>query len=170
MDIYLILLIAYLIFVFFLIVLPFFYGAPFDTTSRKTLQKMIKLAKIKKGDKVADLGSGVGTIVIKLARNPLVKEAHGYEINPFFVWISRKRIRRLGLEKKAFIHQKNFMKADFSKYNVIFIFQIWYVMNWLESKLKKSMKKGSKVVSNTWKFKNWKPKKKDGNAYLYVVS
>ena len=145
------------------------YGAPFESTSTKTLRKMIEFSKIKKGEKIADLGSGSGKIIIEFAKLPAVKEAHGFEINPLLVWISRRKIKKLNLEGKAFIHRKNFWKQDLSKYDVISIFQIVYVMKKLERKLKKELKKGSRVVSNTWKFPNWKLEKHEGDVYLYEV-
>lgn len=152
-----------------LFVSPFVYGAPFETTNTKTLKKMIEFSKIKKGEKVADLGSGNGKIVIEFAKLPAVKEAHGFEVNPLLVWISRRKIKKLNLEGKAFIHRKNFWKQDFSGYDLIIIFQIGYIMKRLGKKLKKELKKGSRIVSNTWEFKNWKPKKHEGNVYLYEV-
>jgi hypothetical protein len=117
---------------------------------------------------MADLGSGNGKIVIEFAKRGA--EAHGFEINLILVWISRMRIRKLGLQKKAFIHWKNFFKQDFSDFDIITSFQIIYLMPGLENKLKKELRKGAKVISNTWKFPHWKPKKRLGDVYLYVKS
>jgi len=154
-----------IVFIFLLL----FVGAPFDITHRKELRKMIELSKIKKGEKVVDLGSGNGKVVIEFAKLKNVKEVHGFEINPFFVWISRRRIKNLKLEKKAFIHWKNFWNCDLGEYDVVIVFQIMSIMKKLEKKLKKELKKGSSVLSNEWKFPNWKPKKKEGKVYLYEV-
>ena len=154
---------ALLFSVFFL--WPFLFGAPFEPTSDKKVKKMIRLAKIKKGDKAVDLGSGDGRIVIALAKAGA--EAHGYEINPFLVLLSKYKIKRAGLKGKAFIHWKNFWKISFRKYDVIMMFQFKTIMHRLEKKLKKELKPKSRVVSYYWKFPNWKPKKKIENIYLY---
>ena len=114
------------------------------------------------------LGSGNGKIVIEFAKHGA--EAHGFEINPILAWISKLRIKSLGLQNKAFIHRKNFWKQDFSNFDIITSFQISYVMPGLEEKLKKELKSGSKVISNTWRFPNWKPKKKIGAVYMYEKS
>jgi cyclopropane fatty-acyl-phospholipid synthase-like methyltransferase len=159
-----ILIIILLIFFFWLS--SFFFGAPFQPSSNKAVEEIIKLAEIKKGQKIADLGSGDGKIVIEFAKYGA--EAHGFEINPFLVWLSKRKIKKLGLEKKAFIHWKNFFKQNFSEFNVITSFQISYIMPELEEKLKKELKKGSKVISNTWTFPKWKPKKRLGHVYLYI--
>ena len=158
-----------LIFIFFFILLPLIIGAPFESTNEKTLRKMIKFSKVKKNEKVADLGSGNGKIVIEFAKLPAVAEAHGFEINPFLVWFSKRKIKKLGLENKAFIHWKNFWNQNLSEYDVIIVYQIILIMKKLERKLRKELKKGSRIISNTWKFPNWKPKKQDRDIYLYEV-
>jgi len=158
-----------LISIFFFILLPLIIGAPFESTDKKTLRKMIEFSEVKKKEKVADLGSGNGKIVIEFAKLPVVAEAHGFEINPFLVWFSKRKIKKLGLQDKAFIHWKNFWNQNLSEYDVIIVYQIVLIMKKLERKLKRELKKSSRVVSNTWKFPNWKPKKVEGEVYLYEV-
>lgn len=148
-------------------VVPFIFGAPFEPSRKRAVEKMLKLADIKKGDKMADLGSGEGRLVIEFAKKGA--EAHGFEINPALVLLSKRKIATRKLNGKAFIHLKNFWKVDLSKFDIITLFQINYVMPKLEEKILKEMKKGSKIVSNTWKFPNLKPKKSIGDIYLYEV-
>lgn len=162
----LLIIIIILLLIFAIWISSCFFGAPFQSSSNKELKEILVLAKPNKKQKIADLGSGNGKIVIEFAKRGI--EAHGYEINPLLVWLSRRRIKNLGLQKKAFIHGGNFMNTNLSKFNVITSFQISYIMPGLEKKLKRELKKGSKVISNTWKFPNWKPKKKLGHVYLYV--
>ncbi|MEX0932811.1 MAG: class I SAM-dependent methyltransferase [Candidatus Pacearchaeota archaeon] len=145
----------------------FIFGAPFEPTDRKTLERMVKFAGKNKSKKVVDLGSGSGTIVMEFANHGF--RAEGYEINPLLVFISRRKIKKLGLEKLAKIHQGDYRKVNLSKFNIVCIFQISYVMKNIESKLKIELKKGSKIISNTWKFKDMKPKKKEKGVYLYEV-
>jgi cyclopropane fatty-acyl-phospholipid synthase-like methyltransferase len=144
-----------------------FFGAPFQPSSDRELKEMIEISDVKKGQKVADLGSGDGKVVIEFAKKGA--EAHGFEINPFLVWLSRMKIKKLGLENKAFIHRKNFWKQDFSDFDIITLFQIYYVMHTLEDKMKNELKKGAKIVSNTWRFPKWKPEKQEGKIYLYKM-
>ncbi len=146
---------------------PFLFGAPFEPTRDKKVKKMIKLAGIKKGDKAVDLGSGDGRIVIALAKAGA--EAHGYEINPLLILLSRWKIKKAGLKGKAFIHWKNFWEVNFKKYDIIMLFQFHTIMNKLKKKLKKELKSKSRIVSYYWKFPDWKPSKKIENIYLYKV-
>lgn len=146
---------------------PFLFGAPFEPTRNKKVKKMIKLAKIKKGDRAVDLGSGDGRIVIALAKSGA--NAHGYEINPILVLLSRWRIKRAGLKGKAFIHWKNFWNVNFRKYNVVMLFQFHTIMDRLGKKLRKELKSKSRIISYYWKFPKWKPNKKIENIRLYKI-
>ncbi|WP_103076978.1 methyltransferase domain-containing protein [Petrotoga mexicana] len=160
------LLILYLLFFW---VIPFsLKGAIFDPSRKRDVEKMVNMAEIK-GDEISvDLGSGDGRVVIAFAEKGA--QAHGFEINPFLVLISRINIRRAGLKGKAFIHWKNFWKADLSKFDIITVFQVDFAMNELENKLKKELKPGSKVISNQWTFPNWKYSKYENGIYVYDSS
>lgn len=162
---FLLILVIILLLIFIIWISSCFFGAPFQSSSNKAMKIILQLAKPDKKQRVADLGSGNAKILIEFAKRGV--ESHGFEINPFLVWLSRRRIKNLHLQKKAFIHWKNFMKSDLSEFNIITSFQISYIMPGLENKLKKELRKGAKVISNTWKFPNWEPKKTIGHVYLY---
>ena len=149
----------------FFYLFPWFFGAPYEGTSKEKIKKILRLAKIKKGDKAVDLGSGDGRLVIAMAKKGAI--AHGYEINPILVYLSRRKIKKQGLQGKAFIHWKSFWNADLSKYDVIVMFQFYTIMKKLREKLKKEAKKNARIVSYYWKFPDWKIIKKDDNIFIY---
>src|SRR3990167_10270805 len=107
---------------FCLILYALIFGAPYAPVADNRIRTMIKLLRLKKNDKLVDLGSGDGRIVIAFAK--LGIESHGYEINPVLVAISRFRIRRLGLQNKAAIHFKDFWIVDLSEYNLVGLYGI----------------------------------------------
>jgi ribosomal protein L11 methylase PrmA len=141
-------------------------GAPFVRSDYETIQAIIHAAKIQKGDKAADLGSGDGLIVIALAKAGA--EAHGYEINPKLVWQSRRAIKKAGLEKSAFIHWQSFWKADLSDYDVITLYGIQHIMDKLQEKLQKELKPKARVVSNFFIFKKWHASYEHGRVHVYT--
>ena len=134
---------------------------------------MLEFADFKKGDKVAELGSGNGKIIFNIVRkHPEVAEIHGFEINPFLVLKSKAKANKLPkrLRKKVFIHWKNFWKEDLGKYDKILFFQFRTIMSRLEKKVKHDIKnKNSRIVSNWWQFPNIKHKKHKGTVYLYDI-
>lgn len=155
---------------FFLI--PFFYGAPYEPSRGKALKNIIKFIAPKSRDKIAELGSGDGRICIalakKLPKNSKI-EIHGFEINPFLVWLSRRKIRKLGLQNKIKIYWENFWKINLHNYNKIVIFQFSTITKRLSKKFKKELKPNSLIVSHWWKLPNLKIKKREGRVYLYGV-
>ncbi len=140
-------------------------GAPYVPSQEKTVQKMVSFANIKPGERAIDLGSGDGRIIIALAKAGA--EAHGYEINPALVWLARKKIKKEGLEKNAFIHLKDFWSVDFSDFDVVTVFGITHIMGFLKRKCKKELGTNGRVISNSFTFSKWPYSKKEGEVYLY---
>jgi len=159
-------LVVFLIFFFFSFVRPIIKGAPFVPTTKKTLAKMIALAEIKPGMKVADLGSGDGRIVIAAAKAGA--QAHGFEVSLPLVFWSRFKIKKGKLGEKAFVYWKSFWRADFSSYDIIMLYGLTNIMKPLSKKLKRELKPGTKIVSNCFELPDWEPEKKEGGVYLYV--
>lgn len=148
-------------------VLPVSFGGAFYAKSKhETIEKMVLLSEVTSKQKVVDLGSGDGRLVIAFAKRGA--EAHGYEINPFLVWLSRNNIKKTGVSGRAFIHGKNFWSADFSEFDVVSVFGISYMMARLEDKLKKELRPGAKVLLNHFAFPKWQHSKKEGDVYLYI--
>lgn len=142
-----------------------FRGAFFAKSSPKRIKNILKLANIKPGQKVVDLGSGDGRVVIAFAQKKAL--VMGFEVNPWLVWKSRLKIKKLCLQNRAKIVWKSFWQTELSKFNVIVVYGINYMMKKLEKKILKETKKGTKIISVYFKFPNLKIKQKLGDVYLY---
>jgi 16S rRNA A1518/A1519 N6-dimethyltransferase RsmA/KsgA/DIM1 with predicted DNA glycosylase/AP lyase activity len=167
---YLVLISCFLLFfvlIFFLLfhIISFCFGAPYLATGKERREEMIEIAHIKKGEKTVDLGSGNGNIVIAMAKKGAY--ADGYEINPFYVLLSKWKIKQQKLEENAHIYWRNYWHVDFSPYDIITIYGISYIMDALEKKLKQEIKSKTQVISSCYRFKHWKPEKKIGYIFLY---
>jgi cyclopropane fatty-acyl-phospholipid synthase-like methyltransferase len=145
-------------------ILGVFKGAPFLPTTQAKVEQMILAAKILPGERLADIGSGDGRILIAAAKAGAI--AHGYEINPFLIWWSRIKIRQAGLSDRAFVHWKNFWLQDLSEYDIITVFGITNIMPDLEKKLQKELQPGARVICNIFPFPNW-PRSENKEVYLY---
>jgi hypothetical protein len=143
------------------------YGLPYVPTSRKRLRRILEFAEIKPGDRVIDLGSGDGRMVIAAAKAGA--QADGYELNPVLVWWSRLKIRMAGLGDRATIYQKDLLKADLAKYNVFLIYGMPWVLDEIENRLENTEHERIRIVSNTFKFENLEPAKiaEKEKIYLY---
>jgi len=174
MYFYLYLVVSGLIAIFLIIFIiafgvPMFTGAPFAVSSRFKIKRMVEIVNEETAGKrkaaVVDLGSGDGRIVIALARNGYA--ATGLEINPFLAWYSRLRIKIAGLKDKAAIKRVNYWQEDLSKYDVVILFGVFYIMERMEKKLQEELKPGAVVICNHFFFPSWAPVKQNGDIYIY---
>jgi cyclopropane fatty-acyl-phospholipid synthase-like methyltransferase len=141
-------------------------GGPYAPVSHSRVKIMIKLLNLKKGQKMVDIGSGDGRIIIAFAQKGI--EAHGYEINPLLFLYTKWQINQMELQKKAFVHLSDLWKTDLSKYDAVTLFGITHMMQPLETKFNKELKKGAKFVTNHFKLPNWKPEKSEDDVWLYI--
>jgi ribosomal protein L11 methylase PrmA len=142
-------------------------GAVYLPSSNGKVKQMLDMVHIKPGMKTADLGSGDGRIIIAMAEKGAV--AHGYEINPFLVLWSQYRIRKRKLQKNAVIHWGNFWSENYSSFDVVVIYGIFYIMEEVGKKLSKELKPGSLIVSNGFPIPGWKYIKKENALYVYKI-
>lgn len=140
-------------------------GALFEPSDEQDVETIIELLDIKYGQKVADLGSGDGRIVIAMAQKGAL--SYGFEKNPDLVDRARRNIRSARVADRAFIINNSFWEADLSTFKKITIFQYYTVMERLENKLLSELPFGALVASNHWTFPHWQPVKQIRDIYLY---
>src|SRR5271169_2591584 len=87
--------------------------APYFPTPITIVEKMLKLGEIKAGEKMFDLGSGDGRIVI-VAAQKYKADATGVEFDDSLWKQSSDRIKTLGLTAKARIIHGDLLKQDYS--------------------------------------------------------
>jgi cyclopropane fatty-acyl-phospholipid synthase-like methyltransferase len=160
------LLIIFLLYLIGILSYSMIRGAPYAPIGEEKTKAMLTLLKIKAGEKAVDLGAGDGRIVIKLALGGA--EAHGYEINPILVMLAKHKIRKEGLQGKAFIHWTDFWKKDLSSFDIVTVYLTSHIMKAIEKKLQKELKRGARVTVNYFAFPSWKPEKQKDTIYLYL--
>ena len=145
------------------------FGLPYVPTSRKRLKKILEFAEISSNDKVIDLGSGDGRMVIAAAK--LGANATGYELNPVLVFWSIIKIKLLKLDKKATIIKQDLFNADLNNYNIFLLYTMPWVMDEVEMRLKNMTFDSVKIISNTFQFGDLKPIKTatKEKVYLYEI-
>jgi len=117
---------------------------------------MLKLAEVKPGELVYDLGSGDGQIVIMAAKE-FGARAIGVEIRRDLVEESLRKIKEYGLEDRVTIIHGDFFKVDISDADVVTLYLLTSVNERLRPKLEKELKPGTRVVSHDFEIPGWKP-------------
>jgi 16S rRNA A1518/A1519 N6-dimethyltransferase RsmA/KsgA/DIM1 with predicted DNA glycosylase/AP lyase activity len=139
---------------------------------------MLKLGGLKSGEKMFDLGSGDGRVVIKAAKE-FGADATGIEMDNDLWKQSMDRIKSLGIDKKARIIKGDIVKQDLSGADMLTVYLLPSSNDKIRPKLEKELKAGTRIVSHDFLFQGWTPDKEehiedDGEGrshtlYLYVV-
>jgi len=154
---------AFLIFIF-LILGTFAIGgilaAPWVPLWKKDVRRMLKLAEVKPGEIVYDLGAGDGRIVI-IAGQEFGAKAIGYEIAILPYLAARAKIFLKGLSKSVSVKYRNFYKENLASADVICVFLGKDAMKKLSPKFKNELKPGCRIVSYCFSLPDWQPKMVD---------
>jgi protein-L-isoaspartate O-methyltransferase len=138
--------------------------APYYPTPETIVEKMLQLGGLKAGEKMFDLGSGDGRIVI-LAAQKFHAEAYGVELDKDLVKQSTSRILKLGLEKNARIVSGDLLKQNYSSADLVTVYLLPdAVNNKVQPLLDKQLKKGARIVAKDFDFRNWTPEKVENIA------
>jgi len=132
--------------------------APYYPTPESVVEKMLKLGELKRGERMFDLGSGDGRLVI-MAAQKFGANATGVELDGDLWKQSTAKIRRLGLEKSARIIQGNILAQNYSTADVICVYLLPGSNDKVRPLLEKQLKKGTRIVSHDFEFAVWKPEK-----------
>jgi predicted RNA methylase len=130
--------------------------APSIPTPSSVVDRMLDVAHVKANDVVYDLGSGDGRIVIAAAQKYGAK-AVGVEMLPDLCRQAQRRIHELGLDDRASIVEGNVFHVDFSAATVVTMYFMTDSNERLRPNLEKYLKPGTRVVSNQFPIKGWKP-------------
>ncbi len=132
--------------------------APYYPTPESVVEKMLLMGGLKPGEKMFDLGSGDGRLVI-MAANKFGADATGVELDGDLYKQSTERIKKLGLDKKARIIHGDVMKQDYSSADMLTIYLLPSSNEKVRPILEKQLKKGARIVCHDFEVAGWTPEK-----------
>ena len=132
--------------------------APYYPTPETIVEKMLKLGALKAGEKMFDLGSGDGRIVI-MAAQKFRAISTGVEFDADLWKQSTDRIKSLGLEARAKIIHGDIVKQDYSTADLITVYLLPSSNDKVRPILEKQLKKGARIVAHDFEMSGWTPEK-----------
>lgn len=132
--------------------------APYYPTPESIVEKMLTLGGAKKGERVFDLGSGDGRIVI-IAAERFGMNSVGVEYDKDLYSQSSDKIRRMGLSEKARIIHGDLLQQDYSTADLITVYLLPVANEKLRPLLEKQLKRGARVVAHDFEVGGWRPDK-----------
>lgn len=132
--------------------------APYFPTPPAIAERMLVFGELKAGEKMFDLGSGDGRIVV-LAAQKFKADATGIEFDESLYKQSSADIAKKNLSKTARIIHGDIFKQDYSSADMITVYLLPGSNEKIRPMLEKQLKKGTRIVSHDFEFAGWKPEK-----------
>lgn len=130
-------------------------------TPNSTVDHLLDLAKVTKGDVVFDLGCGDGRMVCRAIAKRGAKSGVGVDIDPERIKDSRRTAKEYGVEDKVEWREGDVLKkiGDLEEASVVMLYMGDDIGARLAPILQKRLKPGTRVVSHRFKLGDWKPDK-----------
>ncbi|HNS04650.1 MAG TPA: class I SAM-dependent methyltransferase [Candidatus Saccharicenans sp.] len=149
---------------------------PFVPTPYEVVDEMLRLAELKKGDILYDLGCGDGRIVIEAAKRAGIR-AVGIDIDPERIRESEENAIKAGVQKMVEFRCQNIFEADFSDATVVTMYLLPDVNIRLRPTILRKLRPGTRIVSHSFDMDEWEPEKHTyvaaslypHSVYLWIV-
>jgi ribosomal protein L11 methylase PrmA len=130
----------------------------FVPTPQEVVEDMLRLANVRKGDVLYDLGSGDGRIAITAAKMYGIK-ATGIDIDPERIEEANANAKRAGVAHLVQFRQEDLFQADFRDATIVTLYLLPDLNVKLRPKLWNELKPGTRIVSHQFEMGKWKPEK-----------
>ncbi len=128
-------------------------------TPPEVVEAMLKVANVRQGDVLYDLGSGDGRIPIMAVQKYNVTRATGIEINPERIMEAQENLKAAGVGDRVRFRNEDLFEANFSDATVVTLYLLPALNIKLLPKLLKELKPGTRIVSHAFAMGDWKPEK-----------
>jgi cyclopropane fatty-acyl-phospholipid synthase-like methyltransferase len=133
--------------------MPDVYFAP---TDQPVADAMLRLARVTRDDVVYDLGSGDGRIPI-LAAQKYGARGVGIDLDPRLIALSREVAREGEVADRVTFIEGDLFTVDISKATVVTLYLSGAMNRRLESKLRRELRAGARIVSHKFPIGTWSP-------------
>ncbi len=128
-------------------------------TPYEVVDQMLKLAGVKKGDVLYDLGSGDGRIPVTAAKKFGIR-AVGIDIDPQRIEEAKENARKNGVSKLVEFRNEDLFRTKFAEATVVTLYLLPDLNVKLRPRLMAELKPGTRIVSHQFDMANWKPEKR----------
>lgn len=154
-----------------IVIVPVFFGAPWFPTSKNRIKSILEFCEAKPGEKLYDLGSGDGRVLIFAALH-FGLTGVGLEIDPVKVWVSKFLINRMGVKDRVQIFRRSVYDFDYSDADILFIYLSHQALDRLFPDIIGQLKPKVKIVCYHFCLRGITPVKvsSDKSIFLYHLT
>jgi hypothetical protein len=125
-------------------------------TPPETVDEMLRMARIKKGDVLYDLGSGDGRIPIAAAKQYGIR-AVGIEIDPKLVTEAEEIAKQEDVSDLVRFRNEDMFRIDVREATIVTLYLSEKLNVLLRPKLLSELRPGSRILSHDFRMGDWKP-------------
>lgn len=141
---------------------------PYAQTRAEVVKLMLDLAAVRAGDRVVDLGTGDGRVLLAAAERGAT--GLGVDIDPVLVEEARAEAERRGLTDRAAFRVEDLFRTPLAQADVVAMFLLPEVNLKLRPRILAEMRPGARVVSHAFNMGDWPPdaRSRAGGARVYL--
>jgi SAM-dependent methyltransferase len=129
----------------------------FVPTPDEVVAEMLRVAQVKAGDVVYDLGSGDGRIVIAAVKDFGAARGVGIDLDPLRTAEARANALKAGVEDRVTFLTQDLFESDFSEASVVTVYLLPQMLQRLLPTFR-ALKPGTRIVSHNYDLgPTWKP-------------
>jgi len=127
---------------------------PYVSSPEQVVERMLYLAQPKAGERLVDLGSGDGRIVIEAAKR-FGARGLGVDIDPRLVELATENAKRAGVESLARFEVRDIFETDLRGVDVVTMYLLPEVNRKLMPRLIEQLRPGARIVSHDYDIGTW---------------
>lgn len=139
------------------------FGAPYLPTLKPQVKTALKLADLRPGHTLLELGCGDGKVLIAAAQQGV--QVVGYELNPLLACIAWARTRRY--RKQVKVVWGDFWRAEWPPADAVFVFLLPRYMAKLDARCADYPHRPLKLVSFAFPIQGKQPARRAKGVFLY---
>ena len=132
--------------------------APFVPSPTVVVEYMLKLAGLKAGEVLFDMGSGDGRTVIMAAKT-FGARGVGIELREDLAKKALGNIHEYGLDDRVTIVNDDMFNVNLTSADVVYLYLTTSANEKIKPKLERDLKKGVRVVTHDYEIVGWRPEK-----------
>ncbi len=132
--------------------------APFVPSPSCVVEYMLKLADLKSGEVLFDLGAGDGRTVIMAAKT-FGARGVGIELREDLAKKALGAIHESGLDDRVTILNTDMFTVNLTSADVVYLYLTTSANEKVKPKLERDLKKGARIVSHDYEIVGWHPEK-----------
>ncbi len=145
----------------------------FVPTPQDVVDAMLKVARVRQGDVLYDLGSGDGRIPITAAQKHGITRGVGIDINPERIREANENLAKAGVGDRVRFINADLFESNLGEATVVTLYLLPSLNLKLLPKLLKELKPGTRIVSHAFDMGSWKPEQTlsvDGRSvYFWTI-